>query len=110
MPFIELADIQEAEPVEGYHGRFVHAETMTVASWSIEANAVIPEHAHPHEQIACMLEGRFELTIDGDTQVLEPGSVAVIPSSAPHSGKALTACRIIDVWHPTRDDYRGNNE
>ncbi len=52
------------------------------------------------------MEGSFELTVAGETQVLEPGSVAVIPGNAPHSGKALTECRILDVFQPPRDDYR----
>ena len=28
------------------------------------------------------------------------------PGDIPHSGHARTACRIIDVFHPIREDYR----
>jgi quercetin dioxygenase-like cupin family protein len=51
-------------------------------------------------------EGEFELTVDGETEVLRPGVVAVIPSDAEHSGRALTDCRVIDIFHPVREDYR----
>jgi len=51
-------------------------------------------------------DGEFELTIDDRTQRLGPGMVAFIPPNAVHSGRAVTRCRIIDVFHPVRDDYR----
>ena len=53
-----------------------------------------------------VLEGEFELTVAGETKVLKPGQVAVIPSNVPHSGKALTKCYIIDAFYPVREDYR----
>ncbi len=106
MSFVELQSLPEREPVPGYHVRFVHADTMTMAYWTIEAGAEIPEHAHPHEQVATITEGEFELTIDGETKHLGPNDVAVIPSDVPHSGRAITDCRMIDAFHPVREDYR----
>jgi len=48
----------------------------------------------------------FELTINDGTRKLGPGTVAIIPSNARHSGKAVTDCRIIDAFYPIREDYR----
>ena len=79
---------------------------MTFVYWTIEPGAVFPRHAHPHEQVVNLIEGEFELTIDDETRVLGPRSVAIIPSNTMHSGKALTPCRILDVFHPIREDYR----
>ena len=79
---------------------------MTLAYWSVEAGSVLAEHAHPHEQVANVLHGEFELTVDGETKVLKPGMVVVIPPHAPHSGRAVTACELLDVFHPVREDYR----
>jgi quercetin dioxygenase-like cupin family protein len=84
----------------------VHTETMTLAEWVIDAGAAIPQHAHPGEQVTRILEGRLELRIAGESRTLGPGDVAVMHSNVPHAGRALTPCRIIDVWHPAREDYR----
>ena len=92
--------------MEGFAGRFATGRTMTSVTWTVTAGAILPEHAHPHEQVAHVLEGEFELTIGNETERLGPGTVAFIPSDVPHSGRALTECRIIDVFHPVRDDYR----
>ena len=106
MVFQDLNDIQEREIVPGYRARFVHAEKMTLAYWEVEAGAALPEHSHPHEQIANVLEGEFELTVNGESRVLIPGQVAVIPGDVPHSGRAVTDCRLLDAFQPARDDYR----
>jgi quercetin dioxygenase-like cupin family protein len=106
MPFIQLSDNQEREMFPGFRARFVHADRMTWAYWTIEAGATLPEHNHPHEQVSNIVRGRFEMTLDGKTQTIEPGSVAVIPSGVRHSGRALTDCFIIDVFSPAREDYR----
>jgi quercetin dioxygenase-like cupin family protein len=106
MPFVHLDDVGVREPMPGWPVRFVHSATMTFAHWTIAAGASLPEHRHPHEQVATILEGEFELTIDGETQVLRPGTVAIIPPDAVHAGRSLTPCRIIDAFHPVREDYR----
>lgn len=106
MNHVRLETIAEREPVPGCRARFVHSDHMTIAYWTLEPGAVIPEHAHPHEQVANMIEGTFELTVDGETRELTPGSVVVIPSQRMHAGRAKTRCRIIDVFHPVREDYR----
>ena len=106
MAFLTNTDMARKEPMPGFVGRFANGVTMTSVSWTIAAGAELPEHAHPHEQVAHVLDGEFEMTIDGKTQRLGPGMVAFIPPNAVHSGRAITQCRIIDVFHPVRDDYR----
>ena len=106
MVFQNLEQVEEKEIVAGYRARFVHSQNITLAYWEVDPGAELPEHSHPHEQIANVLEGRFELTVDGESRVLEPGMVAVIPSQIPHGGKAITACRLLDAFYPVREDYR----
>ena len=106
MTFLSPNDLARKEPIPGFVGRFAHGVTMTVVQWTIKAGAELPEHAHPHEQVSHVLEGEFEMTIDGRTERLEPGAVAIVPPNVTHSGRAVTECRITDVFHPVRDDYR----
>ncbi len=86
--------------------RFVHSDSMTVAYWETEAGASMPEHSHMHEQIVNLIEGEFELSVGGEVRTAGPRTVAVISPDVPHSGKAITRCRIIDIFHPVREDYR----
>lgn len=106
MLFINIHNIEQKEFIPGYRVRFIHTENMTLAYWDIEAGSILPVHSHPHEQVMTVTKGKFELTIDGETQVMVPGSVAVIPPNVQHSGNAMTDCQSIDVFYPIRDDYR----
>lgn len=90
----------------GYHGKMVHAETMSWAFWNVEQDAEVPEHQHIHEQIMHVVEGEFEFTLNGKKRIYKPGDVVVIPSNAPHSGKALTHCKLMDVFSPVREEYK----
>jgi len=104
--FVNLDDIDSKMIVEGFLAKFVHSEKMTVAHWNIRAGAKLPKHDHVHEQIAIVIAGEFELTIEGNRQKCRPGSVAVIPANASHEGQAITDCVIIDVFSPPREDYK----
>ena len=106
MQSFKLAEIESRELIPGYHGRVIHSDNMTFVYWEIEAGAPLPEHYHPHEQVAHIVEGQFELTVDGVTNTYSSGEVAVIPPGALHSGRAITQCRIIDAFCPVREDYR----
>ena len=106
MVFVNLSDLPVRTPFPGYAGRFLHSEKMSVAHWTVAEGSGFPEHAHPHEQVAMVVEGRFEMTVAGETRVLDAGTSAVIPGNVRHSGRALTPCRLIDVFCPVREDYR----
>ena len=103
---MNLSEIQSKEIMPGYHGKMVHSKEMTWAFWDVEKDAEVPEHHHIHEQIMHVLEGRFEFTVDGKTGVYVPGDVVIIPSNVAHSGKALSPCKLMDVFCPSRDEYR----
>jgi quercetin dioxygenase-like cupin family protein len=101
-----LNDIPVREVMPGFRGRFVHGENVTLAYWNIETGAVLPAHSHPHEQVVNVLDGEFELVVEGTPHMLRTGDVFAIPGNAPHSGRALTSCWILDVFCPIREDYR----
>jgi len=106
MPFVELDRLATKEIIKGYHGKAIHTGTATYMYWTVEEGAAIPEHSHMHEQVAHVLKGKFELTVNGEARVLEPGIVAVIPPQVKHGGKAVTPCELLDVFIPEREDYK----
>lgn len=40
------------------------------------------------------------------TAIYEPGTLVVIPPNIPHSGKALTPCKLMDIFSPVRSEYK----
>lgn len=101
-----IEEIPQKEVISGFKARFIHSENLTLGYWDAEEGSVLPMHSHFHEQITTVLEGKFELTIGDETQIYEPGLVAVIPPNVVHGGKALTNCKLFDVFCPVREDYK----
>ena len=106
MPFIDPNDMQTAEPLPGWKGRFWRSEFMSFSHYDVPAGASIHEHHHPNEEMWVVIEGRFELTIDGETQVAGPGAVALVPPDVPHSVRVLEGGRALVANHPVRHDLR----
>ena len=66
-------------PVPGYVTMLVEAE--------IEAGVPVARHTHPGMESAYVLEGGFELPIEGQpTRTLKPGDGFQVPAGTPHAG------------------------
>jgi quercetin dioxygenase-like cupin family protein len=87
-------------------GRYTHGDHSTVGDVALDADTVIPIHDHPHEQITYLLEGRMHFVVGVETMTMKPGDIAIIPGGVSHGGRTVSACRVIDVFAPARDDHR----
>ena len=103
---IQLDGLPVREIFPGLRARLVHSDRVTHSWVSVDEGATFPEHQHPHEQIVSVLEGELELVVAGVAHRLTPGQVFVIPPDVRHSGRGVTACRVLDAFAPVRDDYR----
>lgn len=106
MPLVELHRLAVREIFPGLRARLIHTDRVTHSWVEVSAGAAFPEHHHPHEQIVTVLEGELELVVEGVAHRLKPGMVFVIPPDAKHSGRGVTACKVLDAFAPSRDDYR----
>jgi quercetin dioxygenase-like cupin family protein len=106
MPLIQISEIPSCELITGYDAQFIHTPAATFSHVRVKAGAALPLHSHIQEQVSYVLEGEFELTVDGVPHQLVNGQVFVIPSNAPHAGLAITDCFILDVFTSVREDYK----
>jgi quercetin dioxygenase-like cupin family protein len=106
MPLIQIDQLPVREIFPGLRARLIHTDRVSHSWVDIDRGATFPEHRHPHEQIVSIIEGTLELVVDGVGHRLTAGQVFVIPPEAPHSGRAVTACRVLDAFAPAREDYR----
>ena len=104
--FHQFSKIKSVEIMPGFSGKFIHTATLTLALWEIKKGSVLPLHQHPHEQVSQLVNGAFEMTVNGEYQRAIAGELITIPSNTDHEGIALTDCVIFDIFSPVREDYK----
>ncbi|MCV9967111.1 cupin domain-containing protein [Pararhizobium sp. BT-229] len=83
----------------------LHTDELMVVEFSFEEGGIGALHSHPHVQASYIAEGVFEVTIDGNSEVLSAGGSFIVPSGLVHGVKALEAGRLIDSFTPHRADF-----
>ncbi len=107
MPYYDPAQRARKDLVPGVKTRTFWGENLLCGVVELEANAVIPAHAHPQEQSTYVVQGELEMDIDGEARWLKPGDLAIIPGGLPHSVKVgPTPCLVLDVFSPVREDMK----
>ena len=106
MPLYRLDTLSSRELFPGFTARLVHTARVTQSFVHATAGSSFPDHRHPHEQVVTVLDGELELVVDGEPHRLTPGTCYVIPPDVPHHGTAITNCRVLDTFAPTREDYK----
>lgn len=85
----------------------VSGQAMMQMRVELAAGSRLPEHRHPHEQVAHVVTGRLRFTIDGpggETRDLGAGESIYLASNVPHAVEALEATTVIDTFSPPRED------
>jgi len=105
MPFVDTSSLKVIERLPGWQGRYFHSPSMTFAHYDFKRGSSIHEHFHAQEEVYEVIEGELEITIEGAVQIARAGLVAIVPSNARHSVKALTDGRAIIVDYPLRREF-----
>ncbi len=107
MSFFTVKELPGTEMLPGVIRRAVHLEHVMVTFFDFEPGSVVPEHAHPHEQITCVLRGGMKFTLGDETRVLRAGDGVCCPPDVPHSAVVLDEpTTAVDAWYPPREDYK----
>lgn len=82
-----------------------YQDSVMMCEITFETGAKGNVHSHPHTQVTYIAEGKFEFTIDGETQIVTKGDCVLMPPNAVHGTVCLEAGKLVDVFTPKRDDF-----
>ena len=108
MHFFDGNSSQWTELGEGIRRKVVaHTPQLMAVLVQFDKGAIGTPHAHEvHDQIAYVISGSFEATIDGVQRVLRAGDAFVAPHLTQHGVVALEDhSTLLDQFSPRRDDY-----
>lgn len=107
MPFFDLSQQPTRELFPGVTVTTAWGDRIMMSFVQFDrAEAEVPTHQHPHEQMGMGLEGEFELIIDGEARIIRQGDSYCIPGNTPHSARSVNGpARALDIFSPPREDY-----
>ncbi|MFR9603857.1 MAG: cupin domain-containing protein [Rikenellaceae bacterium] len=70
-----------------------------------DEGAIGSVHAHPHTQTTYVVEGKFEVEINGKKEILSQGDGFFVDPNTDHGVKCIEAGALIDVFSPMRADF-----
>ena len=107
MSFFHTDELPATEMVPGVTRRAAYLDKVMLTFFDFEPNAIVPKHHHSNQQITWVVSGTIEFDLDGQKRLLRAGDGVLIPPDTPHGAATLDGpCRVLDAWHPIREDYR----
>lgn len=104
--FIQAAAIEWETVDQGVQRKILgHDEQVMMVCVRFEKGAIGSLHHHVHRQISYVESGSFEVTIDGQKQILEKGDCFFVAPDLVHGVVALEAGTLVDVFTPARMDF-----
>jgi quercetin dioxygenase-like cupin family protein len=83
----------------------VHGDRTLMTEFLLCKGAVLPRHAHPHEQTGYLVRGRIRVSIGTDEYEASVGDSWCIPGGVEHGADILEDSVAIEVFSPVREDY-----
>ena len=80
------------------------SDNVMISRLDFETGARAPLHHHPEDEVNTVLSGRFECSVDGVVQTMDPGDVVHVRKDQQHSLHAVDGGTVLTIWGPVRHD------
>lgn len=103
--FVLPVDTSSVEIRPGIHRRrMATTDEVVLFELFMQAGALIPENSNQTDRVGYVVRGALELTIGGQTCLLEAGCSYAIPGGVVFSGQALEDTLVVDVFSPPQQE------
>jgi quercetin dioxygenase-like cupin family protein len=83
---IDLVNYQEGSVVSR---TLIKKKTGTVTLFAFDQDQALSEHTAPFDAMVYILDGKAEIIISGNSNILEKGNMIIMPANEPHALKAI---------------------
>ena len=101
-------DIQKFKALDGiYRKTMAYNDSVMLCFFDLEKDAEIPLHDHESHQIGYVISGKLQfITETRGNFIAKTGDSYVFDSWEKHGAKILENAEVIEVFYPTRDEYK----
>lgn len=105
-PFVQEKEIAWESVGDGVERKIMgYDDQLMLVCVRFEKGAIGALHHHVHRQVSYVASGSFEVTIDGQKQVIHQGDSFFVAPELVHGVVALERGTLIDVFTPAREDF-----
>ena len=83
-----------------------NTEQLMLIRHFFEADWVGARHSHPHHQLVYVVSGAIRVEVGDKTFDAHAGDSFIVDGGVEHQARALETSEVLDVFTPTREDYR----
>ncbi len=83
---IDLVSYQDGSVVSR---ALIKKKTGTVTLFAFDQGEALSEHTAPFDAMVYILDGKAEIIISGNSNILEKGNMIIMPANEPHALKAV---------------------
>ncbi len=104
---VNKEDVQPKKALEGIYRRtLIYNNDLMICHFILEKNAEIPMHNHKEHQIGYVLKGKINFITEDNEFIAKEGDSYVFNSNEKHGALILENAEVIDVFNPSREDYK----
>ncbi len=92
---LKTADLIEYQSGSVVSREIIRKETGTVTIFAFDKGEGLSEHTAPFDAMVQIIDGKAEITISGNKNVLEAGEMIIMPANEPHALKALEKYKMV---------------
>ncbi len=89
---VDLIEYQDGSVVSR---EIIRKDTGTVTIFAFDKGECLSEHTAPFDAMVQIIDGKAEITISGNKNVLEKGEMIIMPANEPHALKALEKYKMV---------------
>lgn len=92
---LKVEDLIEYQDGSVVSREIIRKDTGTVTIFAFDKGEGLSEHTAPFDAMVQIIDGKAEITISGNKNVLEKGDMIIMPANEPHALKALEKYKMI---------------
>ena len=104
---INIKNVQAINPLSGvYRKTLSYNNNVMLCHFKLETDAEIPLHDHEAHQIGFVAKGKIRFFTETREFVAKVGDSYVFDSFEKHGAKIIDHAEVIEVFSPTRNEYK----
>ncbi len=92
---LKLGDLIEYQEGTVVSREIIHKGTGTVTIFAFDKGEGLSEHTAPFDALVQVIDGKAEITISGDKNILEKGDMIILPANYSHALDAIERFKMV---------------